>query len=386
MAEDSDLEKTEPASPRRLEKAREEGQVARSRELNTFLLLAAGVATLWLSGASLYEGLTDILRTGLWFDLRVGHDTDVMLAVAFASALQAVMKLLPLFAVLVVVAILASVALGGFLLSGKALEPKFERLNPIKGVGRMFSAQTLVELIKTLAKASVIGIVAVMVMSHYLDQMISLMHATVSEALTRGMGLVALCCALIVGGLILIVLIDAPWQIYSHYKKMRMSREDVKQEHKESDGDPHVKGRIRQQQRAMARRRMMSEVPGADVIVTNPTHYAVALAYKEGQVGAPRVVAKGSGLVAARIRELAQEHKVPMLSAPPLARALHHHVELGQEIPGDLYAAVAEVLAWVFQLRSWNSGMGAEPVRPAGLPVPAEFDPAHTNGAPAHAS
>src|SRR3546814_455959 len=138
----------------------------------------------------------------------------------------------------------------------------------------MFSAQTLVELIKTLAKASVIGIVAVMVMSHYLDQMISLMHATVSEALTRGIGLVALCCALIVGGLILIVLIDAPWQIYSHYKKMRMSREDVKQEHKESDGDPHVKGRIRQQQRAMARRRMMSEVPNADVIVTNPTHYA----------------------------------------------------------------------------------------------------------------
>src|SRR3546814_8786258 len=130
----------------------------------------------------------------------------------------------------------------------------------------MFSAQTLVELIKTLAKASVIGIVAVMVMSHYLDQMISLMHATVSEALTRGIGLVALCCASIVGGLILIVLIDAPWQIYSHYKKMRMSREDVKQEHKESDGDPTVKGRIRQQQRAMARRRLMAEVPHADVI------------------------------------------------------------------------------------------------------------------------
>ncbi|AEC19297.1 flagellar biosynthesis protein FlhB [Pusillimonas sp. T7-7] len=386
MAEDSDLEKTEPASPRRLEKAREEGQVARSRELNTFLLLAAGVATLWLSGAGLYEGLTDILRAGLWFDLRVGRDTDVMVALAATSALEAILTLLPLFGVLVAVAILASVALGGFLLSGKALEPKFERLNPLKGMGRMFSAQTLVELIKTLAKASVIGIVAVMVMSHYLDQMISLMHATVSEALTRGIGLVALCCALIVGGLILIVLIDAPWQIYSHYKKMRMSREDVKQEHKESDGDPHVKGRIRQQQRAMARRRMMSEVPNADVIVTNPTHYAVALSYKDGQAGAPRVVAKGSGLVAARIREVAQEHKVPMLSAPPLARALHHHVELGKEIPGDLYAAVAEVLAWVFQLRNWNNGMGAEPARPASLLVPTGFDPQQTNGVSAHAS
>ncbi|MBF6616521.1 MAG: flagellar type III secretion system protein FlhB [Candidimonas sp.] len=386
MAEDSDLEKTEPASPRRLEKAREEGQVARSRELNTFMLLAAGVATLWFTGGRMYESLTDILRSGLWFDLRVGHDTNVMLTVAATSAMEAIFTLLPLFGILVVVAIFASVSLGGFLISAKALEPKFERMNPIKGVARMFSAQTMVELLKTLAKAAVIGIVAFMVISHYRDQMISLMHATPTAALTTGIGLVALCCALIVAGLILIVLIDAPWQIYSHHKKMRMSLQDVKQEHKESDGDPHVKGRIRQQQRAMARRRMMSEVPSADVIVTNPTHYAVALVYKEGGAGAPRVVAKGSGLVAARIREVADEHKVPQLSAPPLARALHHHVELGQEIPGELYAAVAEVLAWVFQLRSWNSGTGVEPQVPTSLPIPTGFDPLENNGVAAHAS
>src|SRR5690606_3464623 len=161
-----------------------------------------------------------------------------------------------------------------------------------------------------------------------------------------------------------------PWQIYSHHKKMRMSLQDVKQEHKESDGDPHVKGRIRQQQRAMARRRMMSEVPSADVIVTNPTHYAVALSYKEGQQAAPTVVAKGSGFTAARIRALGSEHKVPMLSAPPLARALYHNVELGQEIPPVLFSAVAEVLAWVFQLRNWNMGTGAEPRRPDHLVVP----------------
>src|SRR5690606_22819336 len=154
---------------------------------------------------------------------------------------------------------------------------------------------------------------------------------------------------------------------------------DVRQEHKDSDGDPHVKGRIRQQQRAMARRRMMSEVPNADVIVTNPTHYAVALVYKEGQGGAPKVVAKGSGLVAARIREIGAEHKVPMLSAPPLARALNHNVELGQEIPAELYSAVAEVLAWVFQLRSWSMGMGAEPLQPSSLPVPPGFDPLEKN-------
>ncbi|HUG58471.1 MAG TPA: flagellar biosynthesis protein FlhB [Candidimonas sp.] len=376
MAEDSDLEKTEPASPRRLEKAREEGQVVRSRELNTFMLLGAGVAVLWFGGAQMYQGLNGILRSGLWFDLRVGQDTNVMLSVAANSALQALLLLAPLFVVLVVVAIFSSVILGGFMFSTKALEPKFERLNPIKGVGRMFSAQTLVELIKTLAKAAVIGTVGAMVIWNYRDQMLSLMHTTPTQALIAGMGLVALCCALIVSALVMIVLIDAPWQVFSHYKKMRMSKQDVKQEHKESDGDPHVKGRIRQQQRAMARRRMMAEVPNADVIVTNPTHYAVALTYKEGQGGAPQVVAKGSGLVAARLRSLAAEHKVPMLSAPPLARALYHNVELGQEIPAELYSAVAEVLAWVFQLRSWNMGMGMEPQKPSSLMVPPELDPA----------
>ncbi|HCN70224.1 MAG TPA: flagellar biosynthetic protein FlhB, partial [Pusillimonas sp.] len=185
---------------------------------------------------------------------------------------------------------------------------------------------------------------------------------------------------LIVAALLLIVFIDVPWQLFSHHKKLRMSRQDVKQEHKENDGDPHVKARIRQQQRAMARRRMMAEVPKADVIVTNPTHYAVALKYEAGGSGAPCVVAKGSGLIAARIRELAQEHGVPQLSAPPLARALHEHVELGQEIPADLYKAVAEVLAWVFQLRSWNEGLGAEPQHPSDLPVPDALDPL-ANGA-----
>jgi flagellar biosynthetic protein FlhB len=215
--------------------------------------------------------------------------------------------------------------------------------------------------------------------------MISLMQASPTEALTSGMGLVALCCALIVAGLFLIVAIDAPWQIFSHYKKMRMSRQDVKQENKESDGDPHVKGRIRQQQRAMARRRMMAEVPKADVVVTNPTHYAVALVYDEKRGGAPRVVAKGSNLLAAKVRGIAEEHKVPLLSAPPLARALYHNVELGREIPAELYSAVAEVLAWVFQLRSWKAGTGAEPRRPEDLPVPRGLDP-QEEGTATHAS
>ncbi len=380
MADESDLEKTEAATPRRLEKAREEGQVARSRELNTFMLLAAGVAGLWFSGAHLYETLTDILRASLWFDPRVARDTQVMTTLAIEEAFQALRSLMPVFGLLVVIAILSSVALGGLLFTTKSLEPKFERLNPLKGFTRMFSAQTLVELLKTLAKAGVIGGIGAVVIWNYRLEMIGLMHATPTDALTAGMRLVALCCALIVAALLLVVAIDVPWQLFSHYKKLRMSREDVKQEHKESDGDPHVKGRIRQQQRAMARRRMMSEVPGADVVVTNPTHYSVALRYAEEEGGAPKVIAKGSGLIAAKIRELAVEHKVPLLSAPPLARALHHHVELGQEIPTALYTAVAEVLAWVYQLRSWEAGVGAQPLPPTELNIPPGLDPAGANG------
>lgn len=375
MAEDSDLEKTESATPRRLEKAREEGQIVRSRELNTFMLLATGVASLWFSGEHLFRALSGILRSGLWFDSRVGQDTAVMIAVAVGSVWEAVKGIVPVFGTLVVVAIFSSVALGGFAFSTKALEAKFERLNPLKGVARMFSAQTLVELIKTLLKAGGIGLIGALVITHYLNEMIGLMWTAPTEALARGLQLVALCCALIVSALLLIVAIDMPWQLWSHHKKLRMSREDVRKEQKESEGDPHVKGRIRQQQRSMARRRMMSEVPAADVVITNPTHYAVALKYRDGQGGAPRLVAKGAGLVAARIRQLAEESSVPMLSAPPLARALHHNVELGQEIPAELYSAVAEVLAWAYQLRAWNPGFGVEPPWPANLPVPPGLDP-----------
>lgn len=375
MAEESDLEKTEPATPRRLEKAREEGQVVRSRELNTFLLLLAGVGGLWAGAGDIYRSLYTAVHATLWIDPRIARDTGVMASRAIDAGLGVVWALLPVFALLVVVALVAPMLLGGFLLSSKALAPKFERLNPVKGFVRLFSSQTLVELIKTLAKAVLVGTVGAMVIWHYRERMIGLMYAGSTEALAEGLNLVALCCILIVGSLALIVLIDAPWQLWSHFRKLRMSREDVRQENKESEGDPHVKGRIRQQQRAMARRRMMAQVPDADVIVTNPTHYAVALAYSEGRGAAPRVVAKGSGLIAARIREIAAGSHVPVLSAPPLARALFHHVDLGREIPAELYAAVAQVLAWVYQLRRWNAGQGVPPTAPDGLIVPDGMDP-----------
>lgn len=375
MAEESDLEKTEAASPRRLEKAREEGQIARSRELGTFMMLAAGVGAIWMGGGSIYQGLSGVLRNGLGFDQRVVSDPGVMVELAVNGFGHALMVILPIFGLLAVIAVLSSVLLGGIVISGKPLSPNFSKLSLFAGLKRMFSAQTVVELVKALAKALLVGGVAVWIIWRYHDDMLGLMHVAPTAALTKALTLVAMCCAFIVASLMVIVMLDVPWQVWSHLKKLRMSKEDVRQEHKESEGDPHTKARIRQQQRQAARRRMMSEVPGADVVVTNPTHYAVALKYEEDKNGAPRVLAKGTGLIALKIRELAAEHRIPTLEAPPLARALYQHVDLGKEIPAELYTAVAEVLAWVFQLRSWRSGWGVEPTAPKSLAVPEALDP-----------
>ncbi|MGB6242168.1 MAG: flagellar biosynthesis protein FlhB [Castellaniella sp.] len=383
MAEDSDLEKTEPASPQRLQKARDEGQVARSRELGSFLAVICGIGALWFLGSNLFFTLEGVVRSGLWFDTRVTHDTQVMLNVAGESAWQGLRLVLPIFGLLMVVGVFSAVALGGFLISSKALEPKLERLNPLKGMKRFVQAQTAIELIKTLAKAALIGFVAVKVIWAYLPDMLSLPHMSLNDALARGITLVAMCCLLIASTLVILVLVDVPWQLWNHAKQLRMSRQDLKQENKDSEGDPHVKGRIRQQQRSMARRRMMTAVPDADVVITNPTHYAVALRYDEGRGGAPVLVAKGAGLIAAQIRQLAQDHRVAQLEAPPLARALYHHVDLDQEIPAALYSAVAEVLAWVYQVRTWEQGSGTLPQAPQALPVPPELDPQHRSE-PAH--
>jgi flagellar biosynthetic protein FlhB len=374
MAEESDLEKTEAASPRRLEKAREEGQVPRSRELSTFMVLGAGVAFLWGGGSFLFRGLSGVMRHGLGFDARVASDTNVMMSNALEGGAEALMTMLPFFALLAVAGVAAAMMLGGLVLSGKPLEFNLGKLDPISGIARMFSWQTLVELGKALLKALLIGSIAATTIWRHRDEMVSLMHSAPTAALAQMMSLVAICCASIVGSLVIIVLADVPWQIFSHMKKLRMSKEDVRQEHKDSDGDPLLKARMRQMQRQVARRRMMVEVPKADVVVTNPTHYAVALKYSEKDMKAPRVIAKGAGLVAARIRELAQENRIPLLEAPPLARALHKHVEVGQEIPAALYTAVAEVLAWVFQLRAVRPGW-TQPDPPTDLPVPSRLDP-----------
>jgi len=373
MSEESDLEKTEPASPRRLEKAREEGQVVRSRELGTFVMLMTGVFGLWAMGGTLGRKLDAVMHASLAFEPATAFDTNRMLSQFGIAIWESLLAFLPLLLMFGVAALVAPLALGGWMFSTKSFAPDFKRMSPIAGIGRMFSAQSLVELAKAIAKSLLVGGVGAWMIWRKLPEAVALMNAPVQEALLHMIDLVLYVSGVVAGSLLLVAALDVPWQLYSFYKKLRMTKEEVKQEQKETDGDPHIKARIRQQQRAIARRRMMAEVPKADVVVTNPTHYAVALRYEEGRMSAPRVVAKGAEEVAARIRELAAEHRVPVLSAPPLARALHRHVELGQEIPAGLYTAVAEILAWVYQLKNWHYSYGPQPDGPKELLVPDEL-------------
>ncbi|NDP60330.1 MAG: flagellar biosynthesis protein FlhB, partial [Oxalobacteraceae bacterium] len=263
----------------------------------------------------------------------------------------------------------------GWLFSAQALAPNFGRMNLFSGLLKIVSLNALVELGKAVAKAVIVGSIAYLVMRSEIDEVLGLMVEPAEAGSMHMAKLLFSTYMLIVMGLVLIAAVDAPYQMWSYAKKMMMTRQEVRQEAKESEGNPEIKAKIRAQQREMARRRMMSEVPTADVVVTNPTHYAVALKYTDGKMGAPQVVAKGADAVAARIRELAAANNVPLLEAPPLARALFKHVELGDAIPETLYTAVAEVLAYVFQLKAYKSQGGDRPEKPQDIDVPAGLDP-----------
>ena len=374
MSQDSDEEKTESPTAHRLEKAREEGQIPRSRELTSMLMLLTGLGILWAGGEWMGRKLGALVADGLMFNHSVVSDTSQMLHQIANLISQAVVAILPMMIGLVLVAIAAPMLLGGVNISSKAIKFDLGKMNPLKGLKKMVSAQTAAELLKAVLKAILVGCVAGFFIWRHWSEMLHLISESPVTALAGSLNMIALCCVLVVLGLTPMVGFDVIFQLWSHIKNLRMSRQDIRDEHKQQEGDPHVKGRIRQQMRAAARRRMMADVPKADVIVTNPTHYSVALQYDEKKMSSPKVVAKGAGEVALRIRELGAEHRVPILEAPPLARALFRHSEIGQHIPGTLYAAVAEVLAWVWQLRRWKMEGGLIPKKPDNLPVPEGLD------------
>ena len=379
MAEESDLEKTEPASSRRLEQAREEGQVPRSREIGAFLVLIVSATAFSYIGPWMMQRASLIVRRGLTLDERLVRDPQFMMVRFSDLALDALLSFAPLILALVIAALAAPFFLGSWNFSMKSLSPDLSRMDPVKGLTRLVSWNGLAELVKAVAKALLVGGVAIWVLWSERNDILALYTQSLEVGLASAGHLISYSFLIIVMAMLLIVAVDVPFQLWQFYDKLKMSKEEVRQEGKEMEGNPEVKGRIRQLQREAARKRMMGAVPTADVIVTNPTHFAVALAYKSG-MGAPKVLAKGMGEIALKIRAVGAEHGVPMLEAPPLARALYRHAELDSEIPSALYAAVAEVLAYVYQLASWKQLGGSYPLPPRDIAVPADLVPEAVNG------
>ncbi|MCX7166912.1 MAG: flagellar biosynthesis protein FlhB [Rhodocyclales bacterium] len=377
MAEDSDLERTETASARRLEQAREDGNVPHSRELMAFMVMAAGAGAFWVLGDWMAHGAARLLRHGLSFSRSAAFDTAIMSGGALAQTIDAFTLAGPIFLAIIAAIIATPFVMGGWIFSPKAFQLDLTRIDPLKGLGRMFSWQSLAELVKAILKALLIGGVLYWIVRHEQDRLFALLAQPIETGLASFSQLLFFSFVALITGLAIIAAIDVPFQLWQYHDRLKMTREELKKEARESEGDPHLKARIRSQQREMARSRMMSEVPKADVVVTNPTHFAVALKYDSSAMGAPVVVAKGMNLIAQRIRDIAGDNQVPLLEAPPLARALYRHADVGDQIPAALYAAVAEVMAWVYQMNAFAANAGAMllPTVPALIAVPEGLDP-----------
>lgn len=371
--DDSAQEKTEEATPRRKEKAREEGQIPRSKDLTTSAVLILGAVGLWIFGGAIAQRLLDILRFNFAVDREVIFDPQKMFAHLGSSFFDALWALLPLFAILLLAAVVGPTILGGFLFSSKSIAPKFSRMDPLAGLKRMFSLKSLVELGKSIGKVVVVVTVAYFTLRMFEPELLGLGRESLETGVQHSLRISLWATLLISCATILIAAVDVPFQIWEHSKNLKMSRQDVKDEMKDSEGKPEVKGRIRQMQREIANRRMMASVPKADVIITNPTHFAVALKYDPDTMATPILLAKGVDETAMKIREIAREYKIEQVRSPVLARAVYHTTEIDGEIPQGLYLAVAQVLAYVFQLRNFRKGRGERPEFPTNIKVPKDM-------------
>lgn len=373
MAENQDgQEKSEEPSSKRLQDAREKGQVARSRELNTVVLTLIGGAALMLMAQWFSSGFQTVMRDSLAPSREDIFEPMAMVRHLVKALWDATLMLMPFLGLMLVLAILASIALGGLNVSTQALAPKFSRISPLSGFKRLFSVRSLVELVKALFKFLLVGAMATWLLWDKLDELLFLDRMEVKVALSGLGDLIGWAFLFMAASLLLVMAVDVPFQLWDHRRQLMMTKQEVKDEHKQTDGNPEIRGRIRSMQREMAFRRMMAEVPKADVVVTNPTHYAVALRYDQQRMRAPQVVAKGVDLVARNIRKTGLEHGVPIVEAPALARAIYHGTELGDVIPQGLYLAVAKLLAYVFQIKAARRSGGPTPSLPD-FPVPPDL-------------
>ena len=376
MAEEqTGQERSEQPTAKRLTEARKKGQVARSRELNTLLVMLVSALTLWLFSATAMSGLTAIVSEALSPSGDVLREPELIPVHLMQVMISALMLIAPFLAITVVAALAGPALMGGMLFSAEAIAFKAEKLDPIKGLGRVFSTKGLIELVKALLKFFLVLGVAALIYKFLERDVMSLITLDVREGIARSGSMIMVALVLLSATLVLIAAIDVPYQLWSHNKQMRMTKQEIKDESKETDGRPEVKSRIRQLQHEASQRRMLQDVPDADVVITNPTHYSVALKYDKDGSGAPRVVAKGQDLIAFKIRSIAMEHDVAIYEEPPLARALHGTTEIGDEIPGPLFLAVARVLAYVYHLRQ-STPTDYIP-RPAPVELPSEFAEYH---------
>ncbi len=363
MAEsESGQDKTEDPTDKRKQDARKKGEIARSRELNTVVVTLAGAGALLAFGGYLAETLMTLMRMNFDIPREAVLDVGAMGRFLLGSGKMAIWATQPVLVVLFVMSFIGPIALGGFLFSGSLLAPKFSRMNPLAGLKRMFSMHALTELLKAIAKFMVILAVALAVLSHDRQDLLSIANEPLDQAIIHSVQVVGWSALWMAAGLLLIAAADVPYQLWQSHNKLKMTKQEIRDEYKESEGNPELKARVRQVQAQMSRGRMMDAVPTADVVLVNPTHYAVALKYSaEGGMRAPVVVAKGTDELALAIRSIADSHRIAIVEAPPLARSLYRQAQVDQEIPVKLYAAVAQVLSYVYQLRAWAPGRGPMP-------------------------
>lgn len=374
MAEsESGQDKTEEPTEKRRREAREKGQLPRSKELNTLAVLIAGAGALLVYGAGLAGDLMRIMRGSFDLSRDTVMNSDSMLQMVSAAVRTAGEGLWPILVVLLLASLIGPIALGGWLFSGEALAPKFSRMNPLEGIKRMFSAKSVLELFKALVKFIVVLTVAILVLQSDKDALLALLHQPLEVAIVQSVKVVGWSAFWMAASLLLIAAVDVPYQLWDNHQKLLMTKQEVRDEYKDSEGKPEVKAKVRRLQREMAQRRMMQAVPEADVVITNPTHFAVALKYDATAGGAPKLLAKGNDFLALKIREVAQEHKVTVLESPALARAVYYSTELDQEIPAGLYLAVAQVLAYVYQLKQFRAGKGKRPGPMPDVPIPPDL-------------
>ena len=371
--DDSGQEKTEDPTAKRLEKAREDGQVPRSKELTTTAVLLSAMFAFLFFGGGLYQKISGLTESTFTMPREAAFDPQLMFTYLSSAMSDALIGLFPFLAILLFASIIGPIALGGWLFSAKSLAPKLNRLDPIAGLKRMFSVKSLVELFKAIGKVLIVGSLAILMIHLLQHELLSLAKENINQSITHAIEIALWVAIGLSLSTIIIAIADIPFQIWDNTKKLKMSVQDIKDEMKDTDGKPEVKSRIRQLQQEMANNRMMSDVPDADVIITNPTHYSVAVKYKPDTMTTPIVVAKGVDQIALKIREIAGAHEIEIVQSPVLSRAIYHTTSIGEEVPSELYVAVAKILAYVFQLRAFRRGKTERPGFPHNVPVPDEM-------------